>query len=411
MDLILRNVRIGHQGTVTDIALDAGRIAAIGPGLSLPATAEHDGEGLFACAGFSDSHVHLDKACILDRCTIHDGTLSEAIRETARAKAGFTEADVHTRARSVIERAISHGTMRMRSFVEVDPRAGLRSLTALLRLREEYRFALDLQLCAFAQEGLTQEPETLTLLRQALEMGADLVGGCPYADPDPVAHVKAIFDLAQAFDVDADFHLDFDLDPAHTDLPAVLRETEARGWGGRVTIGHVTNLSAMGPERLAEVAADLARAGIAVTALPATDLFLNGRGADRLVPRGVAPVHRLHQAGVRTALATNNVMNPFTPYGDASLLRMANLYANVAQLSRPEDLAAAFAMVSDGAAAAMGMSAGLTTGAPADIVLIEAASPADAIARVGRVRCGWKRGRMSFDNGRSRIFAPDAATP
>lgn len=410
LDLLLRNVRLAETGeTAMDIGVRAGRIAAIGPALQDPAKEIADGQGLFACAGFTDSHVHLDKACILDRCRICEGTLSEAIAETAKAKAGFTETDVYDRARGVIEAAISHGTTRMRSFVEVDPRAGLRSLAALLRLREEYRFALDLQLCAFAQEGLTQEPETLGLLRQALVLGADLVGGCPYADPDPARHVAWIFDLAQEFDVDVDFHLDFDLDPQHTNLPAVLRETLDRGWGGRVSIGHVTNLSAMVPSEVARIARDLARAGIALTALPATDLFLNGRGIERLVPRGVAPVHVLAQAGVRTTIATNNVLNPFTPFGDASLLRMANLYATVAQLSRPADIEAVFAMVSSDPAALMGAGPGLRIGDSADIVLLDASDRCDAIRRNARVVTGWKRGRRSFDNGRPRLFRPTSS--
>lgn len=409
MDLILRNVRIADATTPVDIAIAGGRIAAIGQHLVAAGAAEFAGDGLFACAGFSDSHIHLDKACILDRCQIHDGTLAEAIRETARAKAAFTEADVLARARRVIETAISNGTMRMRSFVEVDPRAGLRSLSALLQLREEYRFALDLQLCAFAQEGLTQEPETAVLLREALALGADLVGGCPYADADPTVHVSMIFDIAEEFDVDVDFHLDFDLDPAHTDLPAVIRETEARNWQGRVSIGHVTNLSAMEPDRVDEIAAALKTAGIAVTALPATDLFLTGRGHDHLVPRGVAPLHRLRRVGVETAIATNNVLNPFTPYGDASLLRMVNLYANVAQVSLPRDLEATFSMVADGAARVMGIEGTLTVGAAADIVLIDAESRVEAVSCCARVVTGWKAGRRSFDNGRTQIFTPSGA--
>ncbi|MFP5076445.1 amidohydrolase family protein [Rhizobium sp. YIM 134829] len=406
VDIVIRRLRIEGEAELQDLAIRNGRIAAIAPALRCTAVEEVDGAGAFAFSGFVDTHIHLDKACILDRCRICEGTLAEAVRETARAKAGFEEDDVYARAARVVETAILHGTTRMRSFVEVDPRAGLRSFRALKRIKADYAFALHLELCAFAQEGLTQEPETYVLLDQALSDGADLVGGCPYTDPDPEAHIEQIFTLARAHDVSVDFHIDFSLDPARSDLPALIAATERHGWQGRVSIGHVTTLSAMDPDAVTAMARQLARAGIALTVLPATDLFLNGRGQDRLVPRGVAPAHRLAEHGVVTTIATNNVLNPFTPYGDASLIRMANLYANIAQLSRAEEMEAVFAMVSGAAARQLGAAHGLSVGGPATLVLLDAAGPEAAVREVARVIAGWKDGRQSFDNGRPRINRP-----
>jgi cytosine deaminase len=405
-DLLIRNATVeGHSGPV-DIAVMAGRIVAIGPGMQCEAVEIDDAEGALAFPGFVETHIHLDKAGILDRCAICEGTLAEAVRETANAKRSFTEDDVYSRAARVVERAILSGTTRMRSFVEIDPRAGMRSFTALKRVRADYAFAVDIELCAFAQEGLTNEPETLAMLDEALGNDADLLGGTPYTDPDPANHIRLIFDLAERHDVAVDFHLDFNLDPEHTDLPAVLAETIGRGYGGRVSIGHVTNLSAMAPADLAKIGARLGKAGIALTVLPATDLFLGGRAFDRLVPRGVAPAHLLAAEGVVTSLATNNVLNPFTPYGDASLLRMANLYANVAQLSRVGDLKLVFDMITSSAAALMGAKYGLHKGSAADIVLLDCASGEAAVREVSRVIRGWKRGLRSFDNGRPRLFRP-----
>ena len=128
-------------------------------------------------------------------------------------------------------------------------------------------------------------------------------------------------------------------------LDEVCRQTDAHRWGGRVAIGHVTKLSAVDRARLAEIGARLADAGVAVTVLPSTDLFLMGREHDHHVPRGVAPAHRLLAHGVTCSLATNNVLNPFTPFGDCSLIRMANLYANIAQLGRSADMRACFDMI------------------------------------------------------------------
>jgi cytosine/creatinine deaminase len=162
----------------------------------------------------------------------------------------------------------------------------------------------------------------------------------------------------------------------------------------------------MGEDEVAAIAEQLAVAGIALTVLPSTDLFINGRGRDRLVPRGVAPAHVLAERGVVTSIATNNVMNPFTPFGDASLIRMANLYANVAQISRDGAVDTVFDMVSVSAASQMGAAHGLHVGGPATIVLLDAESPRDAVREVAPVLAGWKDGRQTFENGRTRLFRP-----
>ena len=131
-----------------------------------------------------------------------------------------------------------------------------------------------------------------------------------------------------------DFHVDFNFDPEDSDLPTILAETERLGFSGRVLCGHVTKLPAFASIDLDDVGGRLADAGIGVVTMPATELFLLGRSAGSMAPRGLAPLTQLDRFGARTAIATNNVLNPFTPYGDASLLRKANLYANVVQLGR-----------------------------------------------------------------------------
>ncbi|MGV1753574.1 amidohydrolase family protein [Agrobacterium sp. CG674] len=404
VDLVIRNAQLADQRGPVDIAVKDGRIAAIGSDIRCDAIIEDDVEGNFAFPGFVDCHVHLDKACIMDRCSICAGTLEEAVRETAKAKTGFSEEDVFERASAVVRQAIVHGTTRMRTFVEIDPRAGMRSFEAIKRVRERFKFAMDIQICAFAQEGLTQEPETEGMLDEALRTGADLIGGCPYTDPRPEEHIKRIFALARKHDVDVDFHLDFSLDPKKTDLPAVIEATLANGYGGRVTIGHVTNLSALDPAARSIIARKIAAAGIAVTVLPATDLFLMGREQQFNIPRGVTPVHLLLKEGVEAAIATNNILNPFTPFGDASLGRMANLYANIMQLSRDEDIDAVFHMVGAYAAKIKRIPYGLSVGAVADIVILDARDHRSAIRSGAQTLAGWKAGRKTFVRPRPQLF-------
>lgn len=143
-----------------------------------------------------------------------------------------------------------------------------------------------------------------------------------------------------------------------------------------------------------------------MTVLPSTDLFLTGRDRDHLVPRGVAPALDLAKLGVVTSIATNNVMNPFTPYGDASLIRMANLYANVAQASLDADMLGVFAMVTDGAARLVGQERHIKIGAPADMILIDGNDPAEIVREIRPVLAGWKSGRKTFERPRGRLIRP-----
>ncbi len=291
--------------------------------------------------------------------------------------------------------------------MEIDPGVGLAGFEAVHQLKTDYAWALDLQICVFPQEGLLNYPGTEELLRQALDDGADLLGGCPYTDTNPDGQIARLFDMAQAYDVDLDFHLDFDLDTSWRHLDEVARQTITHGMQGRVAIGHVTKLSMLPPAALDQTIALMQEAGIALTVLPATDLFMTGRDHDHAIPRGVAPAHLFHAAGLCCTVATNNVLNPFTPYGDCSLPRMANLFANVAQLGRPEDLSACFDMISAAPFRLLGHETTIAEGSPADLVLLPCETGAGAIAEIIRPVWGMKAGRMTFDAPEPRLLKPE----
>ena len=407
LDLVLREARLARGGeALVDIGVANGRIVEIARHIASEGPQEQL-DGRLVIAGFVESHIHLDKSCILDRCGGEHGALAEAIASVAAAKRAFTRADIRARAERTLEKAILHGTTRMRTHVEVDPRVGLNGFDAMRALKRDYAWAIDLQLCVFPQEGLTNDPGADELLVQACEQGADLIGGCPYTDTDPDAQIARIFELARRFDLDIDFHLDFDIDPSWMHLDEVCRQTDAHRWGGRVAIGHVTKLSAVGHSELAEIGRRLANAGVAVTVLPATDLFLMGRAHERHVPRGVAPVHRLLGHGVTCSLATNNVLNPFTPFGDCSLIRMANLYANVAHIGRTSELAACLDMVTTLPARLMNAADyGIAVGHPADLVVLESRDPASAVAELAQPLFGLKGGRRSFTRAPATLHRP-----
>jgi cytosine deaminase len=144
-----------------------------------------------------------------------------------------------------------------------------------------------------------------------------------------------------------------------------------------------------------------------VTALPSTDLFLMGRTSDHNVPRGVTPVHTLMQHGVTCSLATNNVLNPFTPFGDCSLIRMANLYANIAQTGAPHQLATCLDLVTIQPARLMNLeNYGLAVGHSADLVVLDSNDPAMAIAEISQPLSGFKGGRRSFSRSAPLLNHP-----
>jgi cytosine/creatinine deaminase len=409
IDLVLRDARIaGSEPHVVDISIRDGRIVAIEPSLACDAPAQNLA-GRLVVPGFVETHIHLDKSCISDRCIIQHGTLAEAFAETTAAKRGFTEEDIYARASRTLVKAISQGTTRLRTHVEVDPRIGFKGFNAIRKLKQDFTWAVDLEICVFPQEGLLNDPGCDELLIAACRAGADLIGGCPYVDSDPHRHIARIFAIAQEFDLDIDFHLDFDLDPSWMHLDEVLRQTERTGWGGRVAIGHATKLSAIDTQALAAVARRLAEVGVAVTVIPATDLFLMGRDYDHNVPRGVTPAHRLAAHGVTCSLATNNVLNPFTPYGDCSLIRMANLYANVAQIGHTAEIASLLDLVTTAPAKLMNLpDYGIDVGNPADIVVLDCSNEAAAIAELASPLLGFKRGRMTFERPAVAINWPKA---
>jgi cytosine deaminase len=405
VDLILRNARLA-DGRIADIGVAGGRIVAIEAALTASGE-EIDIAGRLLSPGFVETHIHLDKTCILDRCRAEEGTLEEAVREVSAAKKGFTEDDVYRRASRTLERAIVNGTTHLRTHVEIDPGIGFIGLEGVRRLARDYEWAVDVEICVFPQEGLLNNPGTEGLLIEALKQGVRVLGAAPYCDSDPQGQIDRIFALARAFDVDIDMHLDLGSTPDDMQTDYVCRKTEEHGWGGRVAIGHVTRLSTVPRERFVATARRLADAGVAVTVLPSTDLYLTGREQEHSVLRGVVPAHKLLQAGGNCSISTNNVLNPFTPYGDASLIRQANLYANVCQVSRPADLAECLAMITTRSAKLLRLEDyGIGVGKPADLVVLDCEAPGAAIAEVAQPLLGFKRGRRVFTRPAAELHRP-----
>jgi len=408
MDLIVRNARLAHgqPGELMDIGIAGGRFVAIEPGLSAEAEI-YDAEGRLVCPGFIESHIHLDKSRIIDRCTPQERLALSPVKGVAPLKKSMTVEDIRARAGRTIEQCIVHGTTRIRTQVEVDPGIGMRGFDAIASLIDEYKWAIEIEICVFPQEGLTNYPGTEELLVEGLKRGAKVIGGAPRYDTDGSGQIERIFALAHEYDVDIDMHLDVGNTADVMDIHHVLDLTRKYKRGGRVVVGHMAKLSLLPPDQVAMIARQMADAGIAVTVLPATDLFLMGRDQDHNIRRGIADANLLLEHGVNCSLSSNNILNPATPYGDCSLIRMANLYANVVQLDRAAQLRECFRMLTDRAASLLKLADyGFVRGNPADVVIIDAQSPEQAISEITQPVAAFKNGKQTVRWDLPKLFRP-----
>jgi cytosine deaminase len=408
MDLIIRNARLlgAPEHPPVDIGVRGGQIIAIETNLMANAPV-FDAEGHLACAGLVETHIHLDKTRIIDRCAPEDGRNANAMPRIAAVKHTFTEADVYRRASQTVEDCVKHGTTRMRTHVELDAGVELRSFDALETLQGDYAGVIDIEFCVFPQEGLTNNPRSDALLVEALVRGATVIGAAPNYDPDKAGQIRRIFELAREYDVDIDMHLDSGNSADDMDIHLVCELTRQHRLGGRVAIGHGCKYSTLPPPQLQALASEIADAGVAVTALPATDLFMMGRDQDHDVRRGVADVNMLVEHGVNCSISSNNILNPFTPFGDGNLVRMANLQANVCQIGDAERLRQCFYMITERAAMLMNLrDYGIAVGNPADVVIMDATSPEQAIAEIRGPLAVFKRGHRTVTRPRAELHRP-----
>ena len=399
-DLVLRNARLANGaagGEAVDIAVAGGRIGAIGR--RLPGEGPSvDARGHFVSPGLVECHFHLDKSRILDRVApLESRRATDYMKRVSSVKHTFTTEDIYHRARQTLEQCVLNGVLHMRTHVEVDSPIALAGFEAIELLAREYAWAMDLEICVFLQEGWTNVPGAEANVVAGLTRGAPVVGGAPRYDTNGPAQIERIFALAKEYDVHVDIHGDGGYTTHDMMAPQICDLADEIGWGGRVAIGHGNKYSCLPEAELAALGKRMAASGVAVAVLPATDMFTQGRHQEHSVMRGVADAHALIAQGANCAIATNNVLNPFTPYGDCSLVRIANFYANVVQRGTEKDLAECFAMVTERPARILRKKDyGIAVGNPADLVVWNARTPAEVIATVAQPLMGFKRGRRLF---------------
>lgn len=396
MDLLIKQARLNDEECLQDIAIENGKIINIAPAISSPAKEVIEAEGRVLIPGLVESHIHLDKALIADREPNKSGTLKEAIEVTAKLKPTFTEEDVYNRAKQALEMIIRHGATTVRTHAEFDPAQGFTGFNMIMRLKEEYKNLIDMQVVAFPQEGIFKTPGTEKMMYEAMDMGADIVGGIPYNDAPANEHIDLIFDIAKKYDKDIDLHQDFADEADDTSIEYLCEKTIKENYQGRVSVGHLTALHAMSQEQLERVIKLMVEAKINVMPLPATDLHLGARNDDFNVRRAVTPIRKLRDAGINICLATNNIRNAFTPYGNGDLIQIAMLAIPVGHLGGADDLPTVLPMITENPAKALGLkNYGVEIGKQADLVLLDTKIKANAIIDIPERSYVIKNGRVT----------------
>ena len=392
--LMLRGATLA-DGSEADLRIVGGRIASVLACGQLEAVAGDevcDLRGYLLLPAMADPHAHLDKAFTASRAADSDGDIVEAIDFWQSHQRTVSVRDIAERARAAALLALRNGTTAIRAQVDIDEGIGLRGIDALLRVREELREEIEIQIVAFAFPLFESvRPANFRLLKEALEMGADVVGGAPHIDLDPAAHLRDCIDVAAEWGRPLDLHMDEHTDPERLDLGAMARAVAGGEVPGAVA-SHCVSLASQPTAVQERVSDEVAAAGIGVVTLPQTDLYQQGRGVEARQPRGLTALAALRRAGVPVAAGGDHIQDPFSPLGCCDPLQTAQLLVAAAQVSPTQ----AYAMVSTEARRLLGLEpVRVEPGALADLVaiaggsiqeVVATASPERIVIRSGRVR-------------------------
>lgn len=415
--MLLRNARLAgptldafapHE---LDVRLGGGVIVEVGE--KLPSRSEeqvHDlGRHLLLPAP-AEPHAHLDKAFLAERVVNPDGDLAGAVAAIRAAYAGISASDVTDRAGRALAEAVSKGYTAVRSHVDCGVGIATRSLTALVELRERWTQLVELQLVALAGFPFTgsEGAENRRLLIEAIEHGADVIGGVPALDIDPPGAIRELSRIAADSGLPLDLHIDETTDPTVLTLRELAEAVNHSGLGGRATASHCVSLGQQEPRTRVAVAALLADAGIAVVTLPQTNLYLQGRDAPDMAPRALTALRDLLAAGVTVAAGGDNWRDPFNPLGRIDPMETAALMVTAGHL----DVATAFHIVSSGSRRAMGLAQiHIAPGHPADLLAIRATSLNEAVAAASPDRKVWRAGRLVAASRLVRDVLPTPEDP
>jgi cytosine deaminase len=383
LDLLIKNANLPDGRVGVDIAADNGRIVEVGPRLEVQADREIDATGRLVSPPFVDSHFHLDSTLSYGQPRVNQsGTLLEGIELWGELKSSLTVDNIKARAGELCRWAIARGTLAIRSHVDVSDDK-LVAVMALLELRDEIKPYIDLQLVAFPQDGYYRHGPGAANLERALDLGVDVVGGIPHFErtmSEGTASVKALCEIAAKRGLQVDMHCDESDDPHSRHIETLTFHTRRLGLHGRVTGSHLTSMHSMDNYYVSKLLPLMAEARIQVVANPLINITLQGRHDTYPKRRGMTRVKELLEAGVNVAFGQDALMDPWYSMGSYDMLEVAHMGLHVAQMTGVEQMQQMFAAVTTNGAQVMGLKDyGLEPGCHADMVILQAANPQEAL--------------------------------
>jgi cytosine deaminase len=345
---ILKNAYLIHEDRVVNLLVNLNKVKVLSEPLDqFDQTDIIDLEGRMVLRGFSDTHMHLDKALIGDKIVNQSGTLNEAIKIMSSYKPTMSDEDIYMRMKKVIDMAYTNGTRYLRTNIDIDDGIKLRSLEILNELKKQYKDKMVIESIAFPQEGFLNNEDNFSYLELALKKGADVLGAIPAFDNDPKLHLEKLFDLAKKYDVDIDAHIDETDDPKVLTIKDLIRLTKKYKYQGRVTAAHCCSLASNDPSVVDEILKKAKTVDLNIVPLPSTNLYLQGRGDIKNIRRGIAPIKKIvydHQ--INLSIGSDNVRDPFNCFGNANPLESALISAHGAQMGSTEDFNTLFDAIS-----------------------------------------------------------------
>src|SRR5215216_2914895 len=378
-DILIQRAQLRGQSHIVDIGVEDGNITALGERLEGETGMTIDAQGNLVTESFVNPHLHLCK--VYTRQMMDDEALTgyhaegmgkamTTIELAARVKEKYAEEWIIKNVRRALAQAALHGNTHIRAFADVDSKARIEGVKALLRARAEFKGIVDVQVCAFAQDGLRRELRASELLRQGMEMGADVVGGIPwieYTEADIQAHVNEIFDLAQEFDKDVSMLVDDAGDAGLRSLETMAVEAIRRGWQGRALAHHARAMELYPQPYFQKIAALLRQAQMAVVSDPHTGPLH-------------ARVKELLEEGVLVCLGQDDISDGYYPFGRNNMLEVAFLAAHLLWMTTNRELETLYDMVTVNAARAMNINHHLLkTGNAANLVVLSAPNVLEAL--------------------------------
>ncbi len=383
LDMLLRNATLPDGRRGIDIAIKDGRIAELGQGIEAEARLSLDAEGKLVSPPFVDSHFHLDSTLSAGRKRINEsGTLLEGIDIWADLVKELTPEDIKERARRLCHWSIARGCLAIRSHVDITDES-LTAVEALLELRQELKPWLDLQLVAFPQNGFFRFQRSRDHMERALDKGVDVVGGIPHFErtmTEGAASLRVLCDIASERGLLVDIHCDETDDPLSRHIETLAAETQRHGLQGRVAGSHLTSMHSMDNYYVSKLLPLMRESGVAGVANPLINIAIQGRHDTYPKRRGLMRVKEMRAAGIPVAFGHDCVMDPWYGLGSHDMLEVAHMAVHVGHMTGAEEMRECYRAVTSAGAEVLHLeSYGLEPGCNADMVVLQAHDPIEAI--------------------------------